>query len=186
VELPTSPSPPGPAPPGAVPAASRRIPALILLGILLVVAGAILTLAGSIWNFVFPQLSPGGMSFQIYLEVQLGLGAAHIVAFGLGLFLIFEGIARIAARTRPWSHIGAIVILATTAASVLAQLAELAIYVSGFPSSQLTYGSSAYVAIVALYVAGGFGVDLGIALALLGVARGFLIPSSPSTTLPPP
>jgi hypothetical protein len=159
---------------------------MILLGILFVAAGALLTLAGSIWSFLYPQFYAGGMSFQVYLQVQLGLGATHALALGLGLFLIFEGIARIAASTRPWSHIGALTILVTSAASVVAQLVEIMVYVNGFPGSSLQYGSWEGIALIGLYVVGGVGFDLGIALALLGVARGFLAPYSPSTGRPFP
>ena len=144
---------------------------MILVGVALAIGGAILSLASILWTY-FGFALLGDSTINRFILVLYGLAAAQIALFGAGLFLIFEGLARLAPTTRPWSRVGAIVILIAAVAGTAGGLAEIAIFSRPSLNSGIQVGSWENVLLAASHVAGSAGLDIGLVLALIGTVVG--------------
>ncbi len=178
------PSPPATAasPEQRRPAPRPRLPRGILLGLVLDLAALITLVIWQIWSFYAVRASFLSGNILAFFEIQSILSAVQILLVGIGLFLVFVGLARLLSGSRPWSRLGAFFVLlgALVGASLnIVYLVLLLIAWSPNPGTGTTYVSVIFEYASPMSLVYQVVIGVGFILALLGIARGVL--SQPRT-----
>jgi hypothetical protein len=100
---------------------------LAFVGIGAGVIGLIVTFAGSSW------FTPTLDGLLLRMGIESAAFASGSVLGGIGLFLVFFGIARVQPATRPWTVLAALVLLASGIAGAVLQVASFLVYPAIFP-----------------------------------------------------